>query len=237
LAAKSGFTRYFEQVRMLLNLGGVREGEILMIQGVPWRVGTINLHTVLTQPNIPGEGLRLPMDVLMTMTSRPMVMNECWFPAGVGDYVLLENDLLVQVESITPDFVAVSYRAGTRRMIGCADFISMQPQNLMAGFLVTSTFGLDYSVQKELQVVCSALQAALEVGLNELVGPSLVREVKVEFQSAGDSSLDFLLLGKFTGGAASRYPEIKRLIQKVAVETSTAKGWVIPFPQTVVHMA
>lgn len=238
LAAKSGFVRYFDQVRMLLNVGTAREGERVVINGVPWRIGTINLQTRLSNPCIDGPGLRLPLEKLMGMTSRPIAQNESWFPCRGGDMILLANDLLARVEQVHPDFVELRYRGGITRQIPTAEFITIQPENLSAGFLVATTFGLDYGLQKEItQQVPAVLRAALHEGLSRLVLEDQLIEVKVEFKEAAASSLDLLLVAKFKGDAGDRYLDLRRALQRIAVETANANGWSIPFPQLTVHQA
>lgn len=238
LAAKSGFVRYFDQVRMLLNVGTAREGERVVIDGVPWRIGTINLQTRLSNPCIDGPGLRLPLEKLMSMTSRPVAKNEVWFPCRGGEMILLQDDLLARVEQVHPDFVELRYRGGITRQIPTAEFITMQPENLSAGFLVATTFGLDYALQEAItQQIPEVLQAALHEGLLRMVPEDHLIEVKVEFKEAAASSLDLLLVAKCKGGAADRYLDLRRALQRIAVETATANGWSIPFPQLTVHQA
>lgn len=238
LAAKSGFVRYFDQVRMLLNVGSAREGERVLIDGVPWRIGTINLHTRLTNPCIDGPGLRLPLEALMGMTSRPMGSHEPWFPCRSGDMILLANELLAKVEHVNPDFVEIRYRGGVIRQIPTAEFILLQPENLSGGFLMTTTFGLDYSLQAEItERIPKMLQADLKKGLLKWVKEEELLDVKAEFKEAAGSSLDLLLMVRCAGTAADRYLEMRRALQRLAVESATAHGWPIPFPQMTVHQA
>jgi hypothetical protein len=64
-----------------------------------------------------------------------------------------------------------------------------------------------------------------------------VRSIKVEFQSAGTSSLDYVVLADFDGSLGSRYNFIKRRIQSICVDVCNDNGWVIPFTQITVHQA
>jgi small-conductance mechanosensitive channel len=238
LAAKSGFMRYFEQVKMLLNVGSAREGERVLIAGVPWRIGTINLQTRLSNPCIDGPGLRLPLEALMGMTSRPVAKHESWFPCRSGEMVLLPNDLLAKVEQVHSDFVELRYRAGITRQIPTSEFIKLQPENLSGGFLVSTTFGLDYSLQAEItQHIPQQMEADLQAGLLKLVPEGQLVEVKVEFKEAAASSLNLLLVAKFKGSSANLFLDLRRALQRLAVESANAHGWPIPFPQLTVHQA
>jgi len=238
LAAKSGFVRYFDQVRMLLNVGSAREGERVLINGVPWRIGTINLQTRLSNPCIDGPGLRLSLEGLMGMTSRPVAQNENWFPCRSGEMILLPNDFLARVENVHADFVELRYRAGVTRQIPTPEFIKLQPENLSGGFLVSTTFGLDYSLQADItQRIPQQMVEDLKAGLLKLVPEDQLVEVKVEFKEAAASSLDLLLVAKFKGGCANLFLDLRRALQRLAVESATAHGWPIPFPQLTVHQA
>ena len=59
----------------------------------------------------------------------------------------------------------------------------------------------------------------------------------VEFSQAGASSLDLAVITGFNSDAADRYFQIRRLLQRLAVEACNRHGWVIPFNQITVHQA
>lgn len=235
IAAKNGLVHYFEQVRMLLNLGSAREGERVLIDGVPWRIGTLNLQTRLTNPCIDGPGLRLPLEALMTMTSR-QEGREAWFPCRTGHFLLLPDDVLAKVEHISPDFVEITYRGGITRHIPTPEFVKMQPANLSEGFLVSSTLGLDYLHQPDItQSIPAQLQTDLRTGLLTKVPAEQLVDLSVTFKEAATSSLDLSMIAKFSGTAADQYLELRRLLQQIALESCNAHGWHIAFPQVVLH--
>jgi len=61
--------------------------------------------------------------------------------------------------------------------------------------------------------------------------------LKVEFKSAGSSSLDLEILADFSGRAAARHEVLSRALQRIAVDACNRYGWVIPFTQLTVHSA
>lgn len=84
-ASKTVLPGFYEQAKLLLNLGPVREGERVVFNGVPWEVQTINLYTELTNPAFEGARLRLPLRDLLTMNSRPTEESLPWFPCRKND--------------------------------------------------------------------------------------------------------------------------------------------------------
>jgi len=79
--------RYVRETRLLLDIGPVREGERVVVGGVPYKVVSLNVNSILKNPRLDGL-LRLPLAALEGMTSRPE-REEPWFPTKTGDYVLL----------------------------------------------------------------------------------------------------------------------------------------------------
>ncbi|MCP5558122.1 MAG: hypothetical protein H7A55_10255 [Verrucomicrobiaceae bacterium] len=238
LLAKNGVLHYFEQVRMLLNLGSVREGERVVIDGVPWQVGTINLFTQLTNPLIPGRGLRLPLDTLMATTSRPCVKGEPWLPAAAGEWVLIDEQRLAQVKHVAPDFVELAFPGGAERLVPLGEFVQMQPTNLSHGFGLSTTFGLDYKHQAEItSTIPKLLTEDAHSALNQQMKKEDILECRAEFLQAAASSLDLILVARFSGAVADRYIVLSRTLQKIAVDSCNRRGWVIPFQQIVVHQA
>ncbi|MCB1088543.1 MAG: hypothetical protein KDM63_16015, partial [Verrucomicrobiae bacterium] len=66
-ASKQALPLFFEQAKMMLNLGSVREGERLLFNGVPWEVKRINVYTDLDNPALTGGKLRLPIRDLVPL--------------------------------------------------------------------------------------------------------------------------------------------------------------------------
>ena len=76
LAARTGLPRFYEQGRLLLNLGDVREGERVIYRGLPWNVETLSFYTTLVNPALTGGEVRLPLIQLPGMNSRPADRSE-----------------------------------------------------------------------------------------------------------------------------------------------------------------
>lgn len=236
MTAKEGMSRHLEDLQMMLNLGRVREGERVYIKGVPWRVGSIHMFTQLTNIVIGGPGLRLPLDALSAMTSRPSGLDEPWFPCAKRAYIVLGGTLFAQVIDITPDRVELQHSGGLRRWMPIEDFMSADVSTLSGGFARSITLGLDYQYQHlALTVIPEKLKESARAALLQVMREEELTNVIVEYDAAADSSLNFIIIGVFAGSQAANYPSLHRVLQRAALDCATLNGWEIPFPQMVVR--
>ncbi len=236
--ARQGLPRYWEQIKMLLNLGAVRENERIVYNGLPWRVKNLNVYTILENPVLQSGLVRLPIRNLMEMTSRPFHREEPWFPCREDDWVVLEDGTFGKVIVQTPEMVRLVKRGGAQKTYQIADFLGQSPLNLSVNFRLKVTFGIDY----EHQSVCvdeapEKMGAMVKERLEEMGYGKEILNVRAEFESAAASSLDIVVLADFTGKAAPFYNRLTRAIQRICVEACNRYGWGIPFTQVTVHAA
>ena len=234
LIAKSA-PMFLEQIRLILNIGSVREGERLIIDGLPYRVEALRFYSKLKNPALTGGTLRVPIGMLIGQRSRLGGPEEPWFPCQQGDVVVIE-DLIGIVELQTPETVVFVNRKDAPRCIPTPAFLAMNPRNLSRGFLLTVTFGIDYSHQADvLERIPQLFEAAVRERLaSDPDGDALVN-LKIELSMEGASSLDLLVLANFTGKAAIRHNPLKRAINQALVAACSKHGFGIPFPQVQVH--
>lgn len=237
LALKNLLPKYVTESRLLLNIGGVREKERIIYNGIPWQVSSINMYSRFTNPEIRG-GMRIPISQMHDMISRPSV-DENWFPSSEGDWILKDNDTLIQVVTQTPDMVALRDLNALCSYMDTAAYYQAGFQNITRAdvFRVAITFGIDYATQN---VDMTEIENAFSDGIKKVFAKSdfseHVKEVKAEFASAGDSSLNYVMLTTFDAKAAGAYNRIKRRINRACVLVCTENSWTIPFPQMSVHV-
>lgn len=233
LGARHLLPRYVSEARLLLNIGPMREGERLLFRDLPWCVESINMYTVLKNPELTGE-LRIPLTTLDGIASRP-VGDDPWFPTSLGDVVLIDNDpsQLAEVMDQNPDTVTLRERGGQTRVIPSADFYQSAMTNLTrsGSFGVECSFGIDYDQQAQaVDDVPQALNAALSEALAHSDIAGSVIDVSVELEAAGDSSIEYWLFVTMDSRAARSYRRVERLMQSACVSACTREGWSIPFP-------
>jgi len=239
LAARDGLPKFYDDARLLLNLGEIREGERVVFEGLPWRVESLSIYSLLKNERLRGGVVRLPVRRLSGLISRPLAENELWFPTEEGDWVDLPSRGKAKVVSQTPEWVQLVQLGGARLAMPTADFLAAAPVNLSRGFRVSSRLGIAYRhLAEATRPIPEILHERLSRDLPTLLEErDQLRSLKVEFASAGSSSLDFAIIADFDGSLAPQYDFLSRALQRIAVECCIEHGWEIPFPQITVHQA
>jgi hypothetical protein len=223
-------------VRMLLDMGPVREGERIIHDGIPWQVSSLNMYSTLVNPDLQGGVLRIPLGELTTKISRPVVEDELWFPTRKDDYVMLSDGTFGQVLLQTPEVVQLK-QVGSIRTYATSSFLGNTPRNLTRhGFGIAVTFGIDYQHQSIcLDQVPAVFDAAVTAAFQASSLADGLESVFVDFKEAGASSLDYLIYVMMRGQAAGSYWSVGRIVQQACVRVCNEHGWVIPFSQLTVH--
>jgi archaellum component FlaC len=235
-ASRTALPPYFEQIRLILNLGTVREGERIIYRDLPWRVESLNFFCVLHNPDLSGATLRLPAKSLLSMYSRPSEPKEPWFPSRIDDWVILDDGVMGKIIQQTPEQVVLVKLGGSYKTYLTSKFLEKNPENISRQFSVSTTFGLDYRYQSIATTDIPALiQQKVYQILIERFGKEDVSSVNVEFASAAASSLDFRITANINGVLAPQFNVIQRLLQQGAVDAANDNHWIIPFPQLTVH--
>ena len=236
IGLKNMLPQFLEESRILLNIGRVREQERVLIKGVPWRVATINFYSKLTNPEIRGT-LRIPLSDLKALTSQPLGDHR-WFPSSIGDWVLDDANRLYEVTHQGPVTVELTSAQLTTKLIPTEVYFAAGYVNVSKSkrIRLVGVFGIDYAHQSiALDVVPNTFQAGVLEYLEQAnIGTNQI-EVRVEFQEAGASSLDYRVIVIVGVAAARQYYRIERYIQQACLKVCNDQGWGIPFPQLTVH--
>jgi hypothetical protein len=234
---RQALPRVWQQGRLMLNVGSVREKERLILHGVPWHVDSINVFCSLVNPALEIE-LRIPIEDLIGMVSRPYNPAEPWFPCKKGDWVVVNGAPRARVVSLSHEQVEVVERGGKRITYPTEIFLEACPVNLSRNFRLRVPFGISYGLQK---LATSEIPMILKDFLMKRMEQERYQEnclnLQVEFSQANSSSLDLLVLADFEGQVADISKRIERAINKWCVECCTINDWEIPFPQLTVHRA
>jgi len=237
-SSKQAIPRYWAQGLVLLNMGQVREGERVIIDGVPWKVERLNYYTLLSNPRLGGATLRLPLQDMIDLRSRPSHEKELWFPSKLGDWVVLADETYGKIIQQTHHMVELVLLGGSRKTYQTEDFLSKTPLVLSKGFRHHVSFGIDYGLQSQsTSEIPKTLKSFMQKALIDRKYDKADFTLKVEFEEAGASSLNIAVIGDFKGDLASKHNELKRLMSRLCVDACNENGWNIPFEQLTVHMA
>ncbi len=232
---RQALPRYLHQIQIFLNIGAVREGERLSIDGLPWQVRQINVFCTLVNP-VADLTQRIPIDDLVDLKSRPAHPDEPWFPCVKDDWVILSDGVRGKVIGISPELVKLVERGGAQRTYQTSDFLAKSPRNLATNFRIKEIFGISYKLQSESTTsIPQTLQHyILERAEQEGYGEQLMN-LRVEFAQANNSSLDLAVIADFKGELGDLYNRLRRAIQRWCVDACSKYGWEIPFPQMTLH--
>ncbi len=232
--------QFFEEIKLIVDLGTVREGQRLIWQGVPWLVKEIRLHATLVNERLQGGEIILPLYQLIDMNSRPVVKNEPWFPTRLHDWVLLGDECYGKVEYQTMEQVVINLKeGGALKYYNTEDYLSQNPVNISNGFEYSIEFGLDYEIQSR---ICDEIPV--------LFTEEIKRHLQLHFEgddpnfyalevlldNAGASSLNLVVEVYVHGRCAPLYEECRREIITTLVRICNEHNLGIPFNQLTVHL-
>ncbi|MEM8593452.1 MAG: hypothetical protein AAGF06_01355 [Pseudomonadota bacterium] len=229
--------KYFAEMRTILNMGSIREGDRVMYKNVPWLVKNLDFYTEIYNRDL-ASTLRLPIAEVADLRSRSSDKSELWFPTRRGDYVLLDDGVYGEVIRQSPDNVLIEHY-GSLISYQTTDFLAAKPRNLSRKhFCVTSTIGVDYKHQPHVnRNMLKQLNAFYNKALLKTEFAEHVVSLEVEFSLANTSSLDYLVILTSKGNGAAYYTKMKRWLQQVGLDCCNEFNWEIPFQQMVMHQA
>lgn len=232
---RTAVPRYWQQIRIYLNIGSVREGERIDLDGLPWKVMRIDIFTTLENATA-GIMQRIAIENLVELKSRPMTKTEPWFPCRRDDWVLLNDGTRGKVIGISQELVELVERGGARKTYVTQEFLGQAPRNLSVNFRLKETIGISYDLQASSTTTILETLKAYLMGRIEAEGyADDLMNLQVEFQSASTSSLDLVVIADFRGEMGPLYNRLRRAIQRWSVDACTENNWEIPFTQLTLH--
>lgn len=234
---RQALPRYWQQIQLFLNIGSVREGERLLLDGLPWRVKQINVFSTLENP-VARLTQRVPLDDLVDLKSRPLKQDDPWFPCKKDDWIIMKDGVRGKVIGISQEMVTLVQRGGAQCTYTMGDFLGGSPLNLAPNFRIKESFGVTYDLQKEVtEEIPAILEAHIARRIEEEGYGDKLLNLRVEFGLANTSSLDMIVIADFKGELGDLYNRLRRAIQCWCVEASNIHGWEIPFQQITLHRA
>ncbi|OFZ49790.1 MAG: hypothetical protein A2381_18245 [Bdellovibrionales bacterium RIFOXYB1_FULL_37_110] len=234
---KQYLPRYIGEARLILNIGPVKEGELIIWEGVPYLVKSLGFSATLCNPLLSGGMLRIPVQEFFSKQSRKISGNEALFPTQKDDWIRFDDGSIGQVKEQTPEVVSVLKMGGGIKTYNTKDFFGMGLENITKGFVISEVLGLDYSIQAEVlnQVVPVFFKKMKEYLYQESYIRDFALNFNCEFHSAGGSSLNLVVFLECGGELCKYYYKIKRDIQRNFVRIANEENLTIPFEQMTIH--
>lgn len=234
--SKNYLHKYLAEGRLILNLGTIKEGELIIFRGIPWKVKSINFVTIFENEYLDSSIIRVEIAQIFHMHSRKILPNEQWFPTRTNDWVILSDGTFGQIKLQTVEQVIVEINSAERKYFTTTDYLNLRPTNLSHGFVIDFFWGLDYQIQNQL---ASELLPAIKDSFTKHLKNYQYSPVKfsVDFHSAGASSLNLIVLVHFKGEHAAYKLLLQRDMQKIMLMISNELNLTIPYNQIVVHQA
>ena len=237
LTLRNALPRYWQQIQLFLNVGTVREGERIELDGLPWRVREINIFSQLENPTAE-LSQRVRIDDLVELKSRPVKRDDPWFPCKKDDWVMLSDGMRGKATGISQELVELIERGGAHRTYQTADFLALSPINLSRSFRLKETIGISYKLQREsVADIPDILKGHVEQRAADEGYADKLHNLRVEFEKANTSSLDIVVIADFDGALADLHGRLRRAMQRWCVEACNEYGWEIPFTQLTLHQA
>ncbi|MDQ6961629.1 MAG: hypothetical protein Q9M28_03740 [Mariprofundaceae bacterium] len=238
-AARNGLPQYMEQMKLLLNFGSVRQDELIMHDGIPWKVESIGVYSYFVNPLLTGGRMRLPIQDLISMRSRPCDKREPWFPCKEGDYILINGKQWRQIALLTPLEVQFHWYDMIERM-PMQQFIGQRLFNISnTPFWAGGSFNIAYQHRHgALEEITKQLCDFVEAYAKEKPYAEHLLYTWVEFGQCTDNSLEFMVWLQLSSEAADKYDRVLLDINQVTLDAANHYQWeVLRFQPIDVHMA
>lgn len=230
VTSRNSIPKYFTKTRIFLNMGQAREGERVIYNDLPWKVNRINLYTVyLVNPLLENGTVRLTIDHLNTMISRPIKMDETWFPTVVNDVVLLSNGSAYKVQRQTPEYVYLIGSGGIEMIYPSKDFLKDKVTNITYGYTASTELAVCYgTVKNNIEHAIEALYTDL-MSFIEKENPAAFKCMKsltVDFSRVNENGSAIFMIAAGMGSYATDHRfSIVRTIQRGCMAVAENNHW------------
>ncbi len=230
--------QFFNELKMVMNLGSVKEGERIVWNGIPWLVKEIGLDTTLENKNLESKTISVPVAYLVNLNSRTTVENEPWFPTEKGNWVLLSDKTYGQILFQTVEQV-VLLSDGSKKFYPTKDYLNLNPVNLSTGFDLLIEFGLGHSAQSKVSDnVPKLFESEIKKQFQERITkkPADFHELNVMFNEITPNSIKLMVIVKVDGRLAKDYYLFKKEINSAVVRICNENGFAIPSNQLMIDL-
>ncbi len=238
-STKNSIGDYVKQVQLLLNLGAVRQNERLIYKGVPYKVEKIGQFCYLTNPELSGGRIRLPIKDLIGLRSRNYDENEVWFPTSIGDWIKI-GGAVRQIKDQSPEMVLIVNSAGSPEPMQTSAFLNQKITNLSkskfwcgASFLISNKYR-DILEEK----IIPLFKARIQKDMNAKgYGEFLIGEPYVALWDLKDGGMEIYSEIGAQPELARRFPVMQATLKYSMSAVAQEQGWEDPVSAVEVRQA
>ena len=206
----------FYKIKLLLNLGPIREGEYIRWQGIAWKIEKLSYHCTLTNQNLDERKISVPIEELATVQSRPIIDDEIWFPCQKGNWTLLSDNTYGEIISLTKDTVQLKTLEHVVKTFGTLDFLKMNPVNYSDGFILENSISLSHSNSKSINGFVVELKDGANKYFKEILIDCQSLDIYIEAITLDEIKLN--IRTKLSGKNAEKKKYYFRLINKYLLQ-------------------
>ena len=228
--AKNTLPEFAEQIKLLLGFGPVRQGELVMVGGLPYRVEMMGVYSYLENPLLNSGGtLRLPLKDLVGMRSRPYdEQTVVWFPCKVGEVVLINGSIMRKVLMISPQYVKLDwYGCDMDEYMPTSTFMNSTLLSLARPFWAGINFLVSYQHRDYLEII-DKLTPFVREELKKLPYAEQIIDIDnpwIELGALDEKSMKFMVWIKAAPEIAIKYDGIKRAILHICLRAANTYSW------------
>lgn len=214
--SKSYLIRYLKEGRLILNLGTIKEGELVIFRNIPWKVKSLNFVTILENEYLDSSLIRVEISEVFKMHSRVILKNEEWFPSKVGDYVFLSDGNFGEIRMQTVEQVVVDVKNKGHVYYTTQNYLNLSPVNYSQGFIINEKFQLSLKYSNAIKDLKETLHGILTRNLKNMHFD--FSQIAIELDSMTTNSVVVSVKLKFNGEMACRFYEITSLVNTSILE-------------------
>ncbi len=229
-SARNTLPHLVEHIKLLLGFGPVRQGELVMVDGLAYRVEMMGVYSYLKNPLLTSGGtLRLPLKDLVGMRSRPYdEQTVIWFPCKVGEVVLINGSIMRKVLMISTQYVKLDwYGCDMDEYMPTSTFINSTLLSLAKPFWAGINFRVSYRHRNYMDII-DKLTPFLCEELKKLPYAEQIIDIDkpwIELGSLDEKSMNFMVWIKAEPEVAINYDGIKRAITHICLRAANKHGW------------
>lgn len=229
---KAYLPKFLAEVKIILNLGPVKEGQRIVWNNCPWIVKKLGMSVQLENEYLDSKIIALPLREISSLYSRPVIKDEPLFPSKKGDFVLLSDSTYGKVITQTSENVAILLSSTLKKTFSVQEYLLLKPLNYSNGFLVKMKLSLDYKHQKDIFEIEGVVKKELsELIQNNIQFPArCFKNLIIEFKEPVTHSLDFIVWVDCAGELAPEYFKVCRFINAMLLKICNKHNLSIPYP-------